>query len=622
MPISKIRLDTGMLLLLSCGTLAMTTHTACDLSGRKSANLQTEQQASSSKPQFSSYRTDGRQGFEGIYLRVRPSPTKSADVLFRSIGVVEQKLAAACLAACKTDAQRSLFNTLQWSVQPFGPSMADFILVPEKDLDVGADDPVIQSGIQLLKSMSKSLQIDVNDQQQLVVEAVDTKRAQKLFDDIIDDETLFPKSQVAGRTIDTRDSEWALALTNTLAAQKKFFLDLKQPKRPGAGATVAVIDTGITSHPELESIQIVGKQSFNPISDSDELLRALDETTNFAPIASLEQRLQELVTVENTLRLWGPLMNPNHGTSSVSLVASPPSSSENPAADPLGFSVTGTAYGAQILAAKISNSVVLTSGEGAARAIEWSADNGADVISMSVGGLPTPRLFSAVESATRAGVIIVAAAGTGTGSVTVYPASYKSVVGVTSVDQSCAADDQTAYSPLVDVAGPGKNAWFAWTLKHPKREGNTYLVRRAFGTSLSTPHVAGIAALWVAHHGRESLRKKYGRENMVWLFKYLLQARIEGQPRAVHDCDGRFADNGGKNLGSGVIDAMGLLSIDLSTISRETIERYKAGQIEGLTPPGGSLQVQASANLQRSLLTPLRLLWAKNPAATATPERD
>lgn len=597
---------------------------SCNLLGRQTlASTPSQERKSPREMTFKTFREDGQDGFEGIYLRVAPSPAKSADLLYRALAELETQIQKTCLNVCNT-ADQIFFTDLTWSVQAFGPKMEDFILVPSKDVDSVRHKSVIERLVRDLKEQEKKLQL-VKRNGELSVEAVTTSQAQSLLHSIVNDPVAFPKATMGGRVIDTLDTEWALDLTNTKAAHKKFFHAKNQ--LPGEGVRIAVIDTGITDHPELNGINIVnesrGEGTENGIDGNFVTPHALiKKATEIASrigflnalFGGLLGKAQKTEGIENSLALWGPLMNPNHGTSSVSLVASPPSRTDGE------LGVTGTAYGAEILVAKVSNSVVLVGSTRAAEAIEWAVEQGAQVISMSVGGTPEMggKLKKAVDLAASRGVIIVAAAGTGTGEVAAYPAAYQSVVGVTSVDQNCKADSQTAYSSLIDVAGPGKNAWFAWTLKHPKKNANLYLVRQAFGTSLSTPHVAGIAGMWLSHHGRKKIVERFGEENVSWLFKYLLQrSHRQGQPNAVHDCGGAFlALNQGEmanKLGSGVIDAYGLLSIELASISRDTIERYKAGTLVEdnvkVIPPGdifkNQIKDRASENAQKlmTLLT-------------------
>lgn len=133
-----------------------------------------------------------------------------------------------------------------------------------------------------------------------------------------------------------------------------------------------------------------------------------------------------------------------------------------------------------------------------AAGIVWSADNGADVISMSLGGgLPPQVVADAVAYAWGKDVLIVAAAGnsgcgaglqTRTDGSMIWPARYDEVQAVaalvapdgrqTAGFSSCGAD--------MEIAAPGGGVVSTWL-------GNSYA--SLSGTSMATPHVSGVAAL-------------------------------------------------------------------------------------------------------------------------------
>jgi len=133
--------------------------------------------------------------------------------------------------------------------------------------------------------------------------------------------------------------------------------------------------------------------------------------------------------------------------------------------------------------------------------IDWAITNGCHVISMSLGA--NVRTVSAVyetvgRRALAAGTLIVAAAGNnarradGVLGFVGMPANSPSIMAVGAVDADLAvADFSAASNPVeggrIDIAGPGVDVYSAWPL--PRRT-NTIS-----GTSMATPHVAGIAAL-------------------------------------------------------------------------------------------------------------------------------
>ena len=124
--------------------------------------------------------------------------------------------------------------------------------------------------------------------------------------------------------------------------------------------------------------------------------------------------------------------------------------------------------------------------------ITWAMNNGMQVINMSLGtASDIQAMHDAVDAAYAAGVVIVAAAGNsgdGDGSTNevIYPAKYSSVIAVaaTAVDDS--TPSWSAEGEEVELAAPGVSIRSTW---------NDGLYNTISGTSMASPHVAGVVAL-------------------------------------------------------------------------------------------------------------------------------
>ncbi len=155
-----------------------------------------------------------------------------------------------------------------------------------------------------------------------------------------------------------------------------------------------------------------------------------------------------------------------------------------------GQGVAGVSWGAQLMALKVLNAGGTGTYANVASAVTYAADNGAKIINLSLGGdYDSSTLRNAVSYAHNKGCVIVAATGNNNGPV-LYPAKYAEALAVAATDSA----DQRAwfsnYGPEVDVAAPGVGIYSTYL-----GGGYTYMN----GTSMATPHVAGLAALvWSA----------------------------------------------------------------------------------------------------------------------------
>ncbi|GAB2974225.1 S8 family serine peptidase [Saccharothrix stipae] len=171
----------------------------------------------------------------------------------------------------------------------------------------------------------------------------------------------------------------------------------------------------------------------------------------------------------------------------------------------------GVAHEAEIYAGKVLSNKGSGTDSGILAGIEWAIANGCAVVSMSLGatvrpGTPHSQIFE--HAATRAlakGTLIVAAAGNdskrpGKVAPVGHPANCPSILSVGAVDVqraiapfSCGTVDTIGQ---VDLSGPGVDVYSSWNVE----DGGLGMHKRIQGTSMATPHVAGVAALIAEKH--------------------------------------------------------------------------------------------------------------------------
>ena len=139
-------------------------------------------------------------------------------------------------------------------------------------------------------------------------------------------------------------------------------------------------------------------------------------------------------------------------------------------------------------------------------AIEYAVDNGADIISMSLGiEYYHTQLENAVNYAYDNGIFLTASAGNQGWSDEHYPAAYDNVVGVGATNDEDKRMENAGqwsassnYGPWVDVAAPGEDIFSTMPTYHVTFNDygfNYDYMGGLCGTSCSAPHVAGLAAL-------------------------------------------------------------------------------------------------------------------------------
>ncbi len=218
----------------------------------------------------------------------------------------------------------------------------------------------------------------------------------------------------------------------------------------GSGVTVAVIDTGISPVPDLKTTKLVKGYDF--VNDR---IEAFDDA--------------------------------GHGTHVAGTIAQ---STNN------AYGVAGIAYESSLMPLK----VLASSGGGTvadiAEAIRFAADNGADVINMSLGGAGESKLMEeAISYAYQKGVVIVAAAGNANQNSASYPARYRHVIGVAALDSAGIKAPYSNFGAGVDISAPGgsETGKILQNTIDPQTGEAVFIGYQ--GTSMAAPHVAGVAAL-------------------------------------------------------------------------------------------------------------------------------
>jgi subtilisin family serine protease len=253
---------------------------------------------------------------------------------------------------------------------------------------------------------------------------------------------------------DTPHATWGIQATQAVSSS-----------RSGRGIKVAVLDTGFDlAHPDFE------RRNVTPMS---------------------------FITGEDVQDGNG------HGTHCIGTSCGPRTPPTGPR--------YGVAYEADVFAGKVLSNAGSGSDGGILAGINWAVVNRCPVISMSLGAnVPQehPPYTVAGRRALQRGSLIIAAAGNnarrGEGNVGFVgpPANSPTIMAVGALEHQLGMAFFSARSGAgrggqVDIAGPGWQVLSSWPM--PLR------YKSISGTSMATPHVAGVAALWAEATGRRGL---------------------------------------------------------------------------------------------------------------------
>jgi subtilisin family serine protease len=239
----------------------------------------------------------------------------------------------------------------------------------------------------------------------------------------------------------------------------------------GQGVTVAVIDTGVDlDHPDLVNNLFVNHGEIPGNGIDDDGNGFVDDVHGY-DFADVDANPDDVT---------------GHGTHVAGIIAA----SRN------GFGATGVAPNATILPVRVLGSNGTGSTNAVAAGIRYAAEMGADIINLSLGGGYSRAIDVAIDYAHSLGSLIVAAAGNESAAVPSFPARFSATdsnvisVGATSSSGALAGfSNDVGGSGAIQVDAPGVGIFSTYV-------GGGFATLS--GTSMASPHVAGLAALMLS----------------------------------------------------------------------------------------------------------------------------
>src|SRR3989344_8645295 len=180
-------------------------------------------------------------------------------------------------------------------------------------------------------------------------------------------------------------------------------------------------------------------------------------------------------------------------------------------AEDKNLGVVGVAPNCALYSLRVLNNDGVGSWSATIAAMDWAVTNGMQVVNLSLGSSRNPgtAVKTAFDNAEKAGMVIAAAAGNsgntaGKGNNIIYPAKYASVIAVGAIDSADKRANFSSTGSELEIMAPGVSVLSTWNDDtsyldpQPICVDSVCYYKYGSGTSMASPHVAGVAALVIA----------------------------------------------------------------------------------------------------------------------------